>query len=300
MREATNKVYIEGILSETDLKNGSFEKDGRTTEYLSGSIKIRVNSKEGLLEIPVKLFANKTKRDGNANPAYASVQRILDEMHSIAQVGEADATRVRLTGKISMNEYPSQDGSSMISYPQIQASFVNVVRKDEMKPKADFSIEMMLANMSPELDKEGIETGNMIIRGVVPGWGDTVDVIPFIVKSENVRAAISEYWQENDCVAAEGRLNFTSTVRTEIVNPGFGEPHEETRTLNLSELVITGGCPTPLEGDKAWTLEEISAGLSKRKERQEQQKANGRARAAQRKAPAQNSSTASMGLDLGF
>lgn len=36
MRAAKNEVYIEGILSEIDLKNGSFTKDGKTNEYISG------------------------------------------------------------------------------------------------------------------------------------------------------------------------------------------------------------------------------------------------------------------------
>mgnify|MGYP003533423562 CR=1 FL=1 len=38
-----NSVKIEGILSEIDLKTGSYVKDGKTVENIGGSIKVRVN-----------------------------------------------------------------------------------------------------------------------------------------------------------------------------------------------------------------------------------------------------------------
>ena len=46
MREAKNEVRIEGILSEIDIKLGSFEKNGKTVENISGVINVRVTSKK--------------------------------------------------------------------------------------------------------------------------------------------------------------------------------------------------------------------------------------------------------------
>ena len=43
LREAENRIKIEGILSEIDLKYGSFQKDGKTNETIGGIIKIRVD-----------------------------------------------------------------------------------------------------------------------------------------------------------------------------------------------------------------------------------------------------------------
>lgn len=42
LREAENIVRIEGILSEIDIKPGSYEKDGKTVENIGGSIKVKV------------------------------------------------------------------------------------------------------------------------------------------------------------------------------------------------------------------------------------------------------------------
>ena len=130
MREAKNEVRIEGILSEIDIKLGSFEKNGKTVENISGVINVRVTSKEGELEIPVHLYANKMTNKGTPNPAYASIERVMKEFVSIAASNEQEADRVRITGKIKMNEYPGNDGR-IVSYPRITASFVNKIKKED-------------------------------------------------------------------------------------------------------------------------------------------------------------------------
>ena len=299
MREAKNEVKIEGILSEIDIKVGSFVKNGSTVENISGSIKVRVDSPEGQLEIPVHLYSNKLTNKGTPNPAYTSIEKVMNEFVSIAATDEAHADRVRLTGKIKMNEYPGQDGR-ITSYPRITTSFINRIRKEEMKPKATFSIEFMIGQMGFELDKDGVETSTYAIKGIVPQWGDSVDVVNFHVSNENVRSAIASFWQKDDCVQAEGRLNFSSVTETKIVQPDFGEPREETRTINLSELLITGGCSTPLDGDMAWSMDEITTALAERKARLDASIEKGKAKATQRKAPAQNVSATTKGYDLGF
>ena len=45
LRQAENKVKIEGTLAEVDIKLGSFEKNGRTMESIGGSISVKVVQK---------------------------------------------------------------------------------------------------------------------------------------------------------------------------------------------------------------------------------------------------------------
>ena len=74
LRQAENKVKLEGILSEIDIKPGSFVKDGKTVESIGGTIKVKVNQKingeDTVLEVPVHMFASKTTNKGTPNPAY--------------------------------------------------------------------------------------------------------------------------------------------------------------------------------------------------------------------------------------
>ena len=91
MRQAENKVKIEGILSEVDIKKGSFTKNGKTQDSIGGTITVKVaqdiNGKTVDTEIPVHMFAAKYTNSGSTNPAYESIERVMNEYTSIAAAG---------------------------------------------------------------------------------------------------------------------------------------------------------------------------------------------------------------------
>ena len=270
LKQAENNCKIEGVLSEIDLKAGSTVKNGKTVEYISGSIKVRVNQilngKEVDLDIPVHMFANKLKNDGNPNPAYASIERVMNEYVSIAAAGYDAADRVRITnGNIRMNEYYGQ-GDKLISFPRINASFVTKLTDlSKYTPEASFSAVFMIAAMGYETDRDGVQIDNKFkIRGILPQYGGKVDVIDFYATTPSVIEAVSSYWTEKDTVKINGKLNFTSAIEERMVEVDFGEPRMERRTITVSELIITGGTQTPLEGDFAFDEDEINEALKER------------------------------------
>lgn len=270
LKQAENNCKIEGVLSEIDLKTGSTVKNGKTMEYISGSIKVRVNQilngKEVDLDIPVYMFANKLKNDGNPNPAYASIERVMNEYVSIAAAGYDAADRVRITnGNIRMNEYYGQ-GDKLISFPRINASFVTKLTDlSKYTPEASFSAVFMIAAMGYETDKDGVQIDNKFkIRGILPQYGGKVDVIDFYATTPSVIEAVSSYWTEKDTVKINGKLNFTSAIEERMVEVDFGEPRMERRTITVSELIITGGTQTPLDGDFAFDEDEINEALKER------------------------------------
>jgi hypothetical protein len=300
LKQAENSVKIEGILSEIDLKTGSTVKNGKTMEYITGSIKVRVtqmlNGKDVDLDIPVYMFSNKLKNDGNPNPAYESIKRVKEEYVSIAAGGIDAADRVRITNaNIRMNEYYGQ-GDKLNSYPRINASFVTKITDlSKFNPEATFSTVFMIAAMGPETDKDGIPVENRFkIRGILPQYGGKVDVIEFITANKNVINAIEQYWNVNDTVSAQGRLNFSSKTENVVKEVDFGEPQVTTRTISVSELVITGGSSTPLDGDFAYDMGEIQTALAERKAHLEETKNKN---TGARKAPQPG---ATGPIDLGF
>lgn len=307
MRQAENRVRIEGVLAETDINYGSFQRNGQTIECIRGTIKVLVTQTiNGVVienEIPVHLFANKFTNQGKPNPAYDSIEKIKNDFVSIAAAGgETGADRVRITsGRIQMNEYYNAD-KRLVSFPRISTSFVTKIRKDECKPEATFSVEMVIANQGYELDADGVikEPKRYHIKGIIPGYGDRVDVVDFVCSNENVVNAVSSYWNDNDTVKANGRLNFSSTTEVVKEEVDFGEPIERQRTISVSDLVITGGSQMPLEGEFAYNLSEIQSALSERKARLEAQKDSDIAKARQRMAPAPANESSKGMLDLGF
>lgn len=301
MRQAENKVFIEGILSEIDIVERTYTKDDVQNNALAGQIKVRVEQKingvDKILEIPVHVFVNEMTKKGTKNPAYESIDTVRREFISIASgAGVEGADRIRISGaSIQMNEYWA-DENRLSSYPRINASFVQRVKRDEFTPKAQFSTELVVSKMINEVDKDGVETGRLKVEGILPQYGGRVDVVPFIAENPNVVDAISQYWQPKDTVKVSGKLNFSSTVEIYTEEQGFGEPIEKKRTINVSELVITGGSQTPLEGDFAFSEEEIKNALAERKARLENRKAKELARSSSRTAPAQSG----FASDIGF
>ena len=298
-----NSVKIEGILSEIDLEAGSYVKDGKTIEKIGGSIKVRVtqvlNGKEIELDIPVFMFSNKLTNKGTPNPAYTSIERVMNEYKSIAAVGIDAADRVRITGaNIRMNEYYGQTGS-LNSYPRINASFVTKITDlTKYAPEASFSAIFAIGSMGYETDKDGVEIQDRYkIRGIMPQYGGSVDVIDFYATNPNVIDAVSSYWEQGDTVKINGKLNFSSKTEETVVQVDFGEPRIERKTVSVSELIITGGSQTPLEGDFAFDMDEIQSALEARQARLAEQKAKQKAKEAKTapKATAKKSMT-----DLGF
>lgn len=298
-----NKVKIEGILSEIDMKYTSYTRDGVAQDAITGTIKVRVNQqingKDEELEVPVSVFSNKYTKDGKINGAYESLERVMNEYQSIAKVGLDKADRVRITGaQIRMNEYYNQN-LNLVSFPRINATFINKISAAECKPEATFVTTFVVGKAGYEVDADGVENSNCYkIKGILPQWGQNVDIVEFVAHSPSVIEAVSSYWQEGDTVKASGRLNFSSRIEVTMQPVDFGEPIKQERTISVNELVLTGGSASPLDGEFAYDESEIREALSKRAAKLEADKAK---KVAQSKNGAKSAPAAGKGFsDLGF
>jgi hypothetical protein len=303
IRQAFNQVEIEGILSEINLDYKSYtDASGKTVEAIGGDVKVRVRQvinkgeEPATLEIPVFMFSQKFKKDGTPNASYASIQDIKENFTSINMAGgENGADGIRFVGKycsLEMNEFYNQKGQ-LVSYPRVKASFASKVERTKVKEKANFTVELMVSDMiEEEINDEA--TGRLIVVGSVPQYGGKVDVIKFIASNEGVVSGIQQMWAEADTVKASGKLNFTSRTETYIPEVALGEAEEQTRTISVSELIITGG--TEAYDQNAFELEDVRQGLTERKSRLEAQKEKDKSGAKTRKTPA----ATSLKDDFGF
>lgn len=303
-RQAENKVRIEGILSEIDLKYGSFEKNGSPVDTIGGTIKVLVeqdiNGQHKELEIPVYMFSTKLTKAGKVNPSYESIEKVMKEFVSIAAGGKAQADRIRITnGSIRMNEFYGQKGQ-IVSQPRINASFVSKAI-GEFKPEATFALEFMVSSTHKVVDADGVELdpAKLAIDVIVPQYtaegaaAMNVDVVTLYATSPSVINAIDSYWEAGGCYKASGRLNFTSHTEEVLEEVDFGEAQRSVRTINVSEFIVTGGSQAPLEGDFAFDLDDIKAGMAVRKQRLEDLK-SGKINKNKQTPPPKK------GIDLGF
>lgn len=271
LRQAENRVRIEGILSEINLKYGSFVKNGATIDNIGGSIKVLVdqviNDEAVELEIPVYMFATKLTNAGKPNPAYESIEKVMTEFTSIASgAGKAGADKVRITGAtIRMNEYYNQQGQ-LVSFPRINASFV-AKATGEFRPEASWSLEFAVSSMDFVTDNEGVEVEpkKLRIKVIVPQYGGKVDTMELYATNPRVIDAVTSYWENSKTYSAKGRLNFTSTTREVIEECDFGEPDVRYQTVTVSELVVTKGTQSPMEDEKAFEPAELATALKEHK-----------------------------------
>lgn len=271
LRQAENKVRIEGILSEINLKYGSFVKNGATVDNIGGNIKVLVhqtiNGEDVSLEIPVYMFATKFTNAGKPNPAYESIEKVMTEYVSIASgAGEAGADKIRITnGNIRMNEYYNQQGQ-LVSFPRVNASFVTKAT-GEFRPEASWSLEFAVSSMDFVTDADGVEVEpkKLRIKVIVPQYGGKIDTMEFYATNPRVIDAITSYWENQKTYSAKGRLNFTSTTREIIEECDFGEPDVRIQTVSVSELIVTKGTQSAMEDDMEFKPADLAAALKEHK-----------------------------------
>jgi single-stranded-DNA-specific exonuclease len=99
-------------------------------------------------------------------------------------------------------------------------------------------------------------------------------------------------------VTARGRESFEITVPKVETKVDFGDPAIETRTFSVSELVITGGSSTPLDGEFAINYDDVKVALEQRKARLDELKNKAATKGTSGKAPAPASGNKFK--DLGF
>ena len=303
LRQAENRVRIEGILSEINLKYGSFVKNGVTVDNIGGHIKVLVNqvvnNENVALEIPVYMFATKLTNAGKPNPAYESIEKVMTEFTSIASgAGEAGADKIRITnGTIKMNEYYNPQGQ-LVSFPRINASFV-AKATGEFRPEASWSLEFAVSSMDFVTDSDGVEVEpkKLRIKAIVPQYGGKVDTMEFYAVNPRVIDAVTSYWENQKTYSAKGRLNFTSTTQEIVEEMDFGEPEVRHRTVSVSELIVTKGTQSAMEGDMAFAPAELAAALKEHKAYLETLKDKTNSRTHPTPAPTAN---AKQDFDLGF
>lgn len=267
LKPAENVCNIEGILSEVNITTGVGKKSNKP--YIMGEVKVKttelINGVETELEIPVRVFANQHKNDGSLNPAYESIERI-QSMTSLASCGGdiAKADKISFSNaSIQMNEFYNKE-DKLVSYPTIRGTFSRKVEDSKYQPAATFANVIVVGGFKEETDRNGDLTGRLIVKGILPQWGGVVDVVDYIVANEAAKTHIQSYWQKGDTVRVAGIVNFSSTVETQVIEMGFGDPEVKRRTRSVTELLITKGSQGALDAEFAYDAEDISEALTKR------------------------------------
>jgi len=289
LRQSTAKALAEGIVSEIDLKE--VVEDGK--KAIEGSVTIKTGD-TNFIRYNVKV--NEKTKSGADNKTYAGIITVMNEYKSIAQVGEEEADKVRVSG--DLNIYTSaMNGNVNVGY---KSNFFNRLKNpDEFEPKAEFTLEVFISSITPEVDSEGEETG----RTLVKGWTVTyAGVEPITLVAEgDVAAAVDSTFEPGQTVEFYGDMVNSRIEKITEIPVAIGKPRRKVETSYKNELVITGASEAYEEGvsaEKPYEADIIKAAIQERQNKLEEAKA--KAQNASKPAGAAKPSGARSGRTLGF
>lgn len=286
LRQSRNNVFIEGIVSENNLHRSSYvdQRTGKNVNFVGGHTIIKVTQPvDGIpveMDIRVESMATEFKLDGNPNLVYAELDKKVDGLISIARAGEEGATAVRISrGELVENMY-SPDGTSMRIFPRVKANFINIIPRNQLKPRATFDIEVVVGGKGFAVDREGqlLDPMRYDVSAATVQYKGVVDKLSFTTYNREVANFFEQKVNLDpsapSTILLQGLLNFSTEEITEIEELAVGQPIKRTKTRQTTELLIQG-VSEPYQGDFAYTLPAIQAGLAERDLRIEKAKEKG-------------------------
>ena len=264
LRQANEKVFIEGLVAEKDLSVKT--EEGKTK--ITGSLTVKTSD---VNFVKFNVNVNEKTNAGAENKCYAGLVTVMNEYKTIAEHGEEEADKVRVNG--DLNLYTStQSGANIVGF---KSNFYNRLRAgDEFEPKAEFSVETFISSILPEMDKEGDETGRILVKGWVPTYNGIEPIT--LVAAEDIGAAVESTFEPGQTVEFMGDI-INSRIETVTEIPmAIGKPKRKVTTTYKNELIITGASTAYEEGEtaeKPYEAEVIKAAIQERTNKLEEAKA---------------------------
>ncbi len=245
IRVAKNEIRVCGEVKEAkNLK--IYEKEGKKS--ISGSLVVKTGEFQ---EVEVRLFVGELTKKGEVKKAYATLEKFMNgELKTLANADEENpVTKVDIFGNgaftphFTENLYVGQDGNVKSSI-QVELGFGNIVVKEDLQEEdycATFDVEVFIKNLKEEMNREGEETGRLILDTLVPMYGNVVAPISFvagIVHDEedgdiNMAEALREGIEIGDTLELWGDIVNLAKVELVKKESKFGKA----RTIEKKEFV---------------------------------------------------------------
>ena len=237
LRQGDLKIHVVGKVAEIALEEAP-NKTG--VNAITGYVSVKVSEKN---QVRIRVNVPSQKNDGTPNDkVFPGIQTVMNEYKSIAKYGEEEADVIAVNG--TLNPYRSNNtGQDVMSY---QSNFFSRVRSTDWEPEATFDAEVYLSSMTPEMDKDGDETGRLIVKGIGVTFNGA-EPIKFVVPKETANMFEDNY-EIGQTVELWGDL---VNERIEVIKETpvrFGVPKKDVSTTYRNELIIMGASEPYEEG----------------------------------------------------
>ena len=254
LREAQNSVEIIGTVKKINLKE-SISKNNK--EMIIGDVLVEVKDGNLVNNIKVKILSMKLNKAGAISGLYKGYKTVLDEW--------TKGDRVRVTGSIGLNQYFGQDGE-LRKFNEVRGLFLNRLEgADAEKPdKAIATVEIVVENMTSELDNENIPTGMLNVEAFTVGYNSKIETIENLKIGENLAKVFSDMYYPGSTGRVTFKINNFAEMAKEEIAPqemaGFGnsERVEDNVVTNYESFFeIIGGDLPYTDGVNNYSADEI-------------------------------------------
>ena len=258
LRQSENKAVVEGILSEMkfEKKVGDSKSQHPGVEYITGNLTLKTDELN-FTRVGAFSWALAKDEKGNfakENSIFKGLETVMNEYKTISEVGEDEATKVRIT-RGDFNFYTTQDGREAVS---VKSNFFNRVT-DNYDPKSTFEIETYISSMVPEMDKEGEETGRLIVKGWTVAYDGVKPVTLIAPKEDNIASAVESTFEVGQTTRFYGQMINNRVEIVKEIPMAIGPARKEVSYSYKNEFVINGASEAYEEGVSEHTPYEKSA-----------------------------------------
>lgn len=277
MKQNINKLTIEGYVYQHDLAIKTVEREdspNKGKEFISGNLDVATG--ENCLNVLKVHFTYVTEftKSGAKNGTYAALKKIIDSGKTVLTDGIEEATKVKCTPSIALNDFYPKDSDDLVSAPRNEGGFVTIINNFDIAEEKDrnkFTIDMVINkvdHMTADPEK-GINEDFTRISGVIFNFRN--DVLPFSVVAHNKGAM--DYFEGLGVTGANpvytqvwGNVISSSIATERVVESAFGEDAVETTHKSIKEYVVTGAKKVPYEYNDSSTIttEELKKALQDR------------------------------------
>lgn len=269
LRDAEALINVEGILAEKKLEK---VKDTKGNDVIRGTLDIQVDDTH---MIKLNVYASEKTKAGELSKAYPGVETVFEEYQSIAEVGQEAATKVRCRkGSLQPNTYVDKNTGMVRNSVRYSANFLTRVdesTRNVFEPKNEFEVEGFIRGIRPEVNKEGEETGRLIVSLLVP-TSRMIEPLDLIAPEE-LADSINETFDINQTARFYGILENNVVPKEKVIKMAIGKDRVEKSYEYIDERIITGAS-TPYEDGMEYSIAAIQKAMADREMQIEQMKAD--------------------------
>lgn len=267
LKQATADIEVIGMISEIDLEK--VEDNGN--EIIRGRVKVKTSDTN---TVPIDVYVNKYTKDKKENKVFSGWETRMQTYKSIADAGAEEATVVHIKkGQLRPMLYINHDNLQEMKSVRYSANFMNELKGEEKETaeyKAEFHVTGYIQSMIPEMDKNGEETGRLVLNLQIPTY-NSIEPLTVIVPVD-LSEAVSNMWEMGQTIDVDGEIINRSIVTEKVVKRAIGKDLVTKDYDYKNELVVTGGSEA-YEEDLAYSEEAIRKALADKQIALEQKKA---------------------------